>query len=316
MELISIVDCDLCVALPPDQHVPESELPLPDTWGRLLTILVRRDWNDHWSADLARYAASLNIEEIRVCRACGTHYHYRQDHDSHFGEPRLPETDWYLRRLAPSDARAYYIEQISPTGAVEHLDGGWLAQRYATIIGLLRRDFQRAPDLLIKEYMVESLYLHYVNDQDWEGLRATLLDCPDPAVGVYVARRIFETTDPKHPGRGLAPSSMKYWDNVDAIRWAEPTREPLLIAVLARGLLAEGQIMKLFLYPTRWKPVSLASVAMETLQAYVPRQSLAPAIPALAEALQRPGSAGGWQGVARDLLIEYGGSGPESERNS
>lgn len=309
MELISSVDCDLCVTLPLDQKV--SELPLPETWGRLSTILIKGGWEgqDRWSPDLARYASALDIEEVRVCRACGTHYHFRQDHDPHWGEPRDSETDWYLRRLTPPDARAYYIEHTGPTGVVEHLDGGWLNQRYETIIGLLRRDFLRAPDLPIREYMVESLYLHYVAGQDWEGLRATLIDCPDPAVGVYVARRIFETTDPEHPGRGLAPSSMRYWDNVDAIRWAEPTREPLLVALLAGGLSAQGQILQYF--AGKKEPVAVSGVAMYTLRTYVPRKSLAPAIRALAAELQRPGSAGWWREAARDLLTEYVGATPE-----
>ncbi len=305
MEPISIVDCDLCVTLPPDQKV--RELPLPEAWGRLSTILGRRNWDDPWSPDLARYAAVLDTQEIRVCRACGTHYHYREDHDPHFGEPREPETDWYLRRLAPSEARDYYIDHTDPNGVVEHLDGGWLDRRYETIIGLLRRDITRAPDWQIKQYMVEALYKHYVSDQDWEGLRATLIDCPDPAVGVGVARRIFETMDPEHPGRRLARST-RYWDNLGALLGAEPTREPHLVAVLAAGLSAQGQIMTYF-YPTGWEPVTVSGHALYTLRTYVPRRSLAPVIRALAAVLQEPDPARQrLRDRVRDFLMEYVGA--------
>jgi hypothetical protein len=310
MELISIVDCDLCVKLPADQKV--SELPLLETWGRLSTILVRGGWDEPWSADLARYSSALDIdiEQIRVCRPCGTHYHYRQVHDPHFGEPREPETDWFLWRLAPSDARDCYIDHTGPNGVVDHLDGGWLARRYQTIIGLLRRDVTRAPDWQIKQYMVEALYRHYVSDQDWEGLRATLIDCPDPAVGVGVARRIFETMDPEHPGRRLARST-RYWDNLGALLGAEPTREPSLVAVLAAGLSAQGQIMQYF-YPTGWEPVTVAGHALYTLRTYVPRQSLAPAIPAVAAVLQEPDPARRWlRERARDFLVEYVDAAPK-----
>ena len=82
MELISIVDCNLCVKLPPDQHVHEWELPLPETWGRLSTSLVRAGWEKRWSPPPAPDV--LDFEEVRVCRACGTHYHFRQAHDPHF----------------------------------------------------------------------------------------------------------------------------------------------------------------------------------------------------------------------------------------
>lgn len=310
MELISIVDCDLCVTLLPDQHVSEWELPLPETWGHLLTILVRKDWDQPWSPDLARYSSALDIdiEQIRVCHACGTHYHYRQDHDPHFGEPHEPETDWYLRRLTPTDARAYYLDQTSLNGVAEHLDGGWLAQQYEIIIGLLHRDLSRAPDWQIERHIVDSLYMHYVDDQNWEGLRATLINCPDPAVSVYVADRIFLAIDPKNPARGLTSSSFRYWDNVRSLLAAEPAREPLLVAVLAGGLSAQGQIMKLSLYPTKWEPVTVAGYAMNTLRAYVPRRRLAPAIPALIAVLQRADSARWLRGKGRDLLIEYVGT--------
>ncbi len=291
-ELISIVDCDLCVTLAPDQKV--LDLPLPETWGRLSTILYRGSWEQSWSPDPARCASALDIEEVRVCRACGTHYHYRQVHDSHFGEPRPPETEWYLERLPPTHARRF-VRQADPGGAVQHLDGGWLEQRYETILGLLHRDLSRAPDWRIKRYMVASLFFHYLGTQDWEGLKAALVDHPDPAVGVYVAYWILAVADPG--------------PDISALRWAEPTREPLLVGVLAGGLSERGQ--SLGFTAGEEEPIAVSAMAMRTLRTYVPRQSLAPAVPALAAALQRADDSRGWREAARDLLIEYVGAAPE-----
>lgn len=91
VELISIVDCDLCVAPPADEKV--SDLPLPATWGRLTTILVRRDWDEPWSPDLARYSSALDIdlEQIRVCRACDTHYNTPAGHLSNVTSAVMPQ---------------------------------------------------------------------------------------------------------------------------------------------------------------------------------------------------------------------------------
>jgi hypothetical protein len=308
MELISIVDCDLCVTLPPEQKV--WDLPLPETWGRLSTILVKGGWEgrEAWSTDPARYTSALDIEEVRVCRSCRTHYYYHQAHDPHFGEPQDSETDWHLRRLTPADARDYYLDHTDHNGVVEHRDGGWLDRQYETIIGLLRRDLPRAPDWQIKRYMVDSLYAHYIGNQDWEGLRATLIDFPDPAVGVYVAARIFWAIDPENPGRRMA-STTTYWDNVSAIVGVEPTREPLLVAVLAGGLSAQGQSLG---FSDREEPVAVSGMSRHTLLNCVPPESLAPAIPALAAELQRLGSASMWlRERVRDFLIGYVGDAPE-----
>lgn len=296
MELISIVDCDLCVALPPDQKV--SELPLPEIWGRLSTILYSGSWEQRWSPDPARRASALDVEEVRFCRACGTHYHYRQVHDSHFGEPRSPETEWYLERLPPSHARRF-VRQVDPDGAVQLLDGGWLERRYETILGSLRRDLSRAPDGRIKRYMVDSLFFHYLGTQDWEGLKAALVDHPDPAVGVYVAYWILAVADPG--------------PDMSALRWAEPTREPLLVGVLAGGLSEHGQSLG---FTAGEEPIAVSAMAMRTLRTYVPRQGLAPAVPALAAALQRADSSRGWREAARDLLVEYVGAAPERAREA
>lgn len=306
MELISIIDCDLCVTLPDNEEVLDP--PLPETWGRLTTILVKGSWQMRWFPAPVSYS-SHDIEEIRVCRACGTHYHYHQIHDPNFGEPLPPETKWLLWRIGPDFARTY-ISQMGPDGVVVELDGGWLEQRYETIIELLRRDILRAPDLHIKEYMVESLYRHYVGDQDWESLNAVLIACPDPAVSVYVVCRILEVINPGGAVRFYSPTQ---FNTVGALLGAEPTREPLLVAVLAEGLSAEGQILRFFL--GKKEPVNVSRVAMHALRDDVPRQSLAPAVRALAVELQRPDSTSWWRETARDLLIEYVGTAPDKSKD-
>jgi hypothetical protein len=303
VELISIVDCDLCVKLPLYQKV--WDLPLPETWTRLSTILVMADSEKRWFPPPARNPDALDFEEVRVCRSCGTHYHYSQVHDPHFGEPREPETFWTLRRVTATEARAV-LGHTGRDGVVEHLDGGWLDRQYETILGLLRGDLTRAPDLQVKKHMVDSLYEHYVGDQDWEGLRATLIECPDPAVGVYAARRIFDESDASGLTRHFSP---RHFDNVSSILRADPTREQLLVAVLAGGLSRPGQLLAHF--TLGWEPAGVSGIAMHTLRTYVPRQSLAPAIRALAAELQRPAELGWWREAARDLLMEYVGAAPE-----
>lgn len=298
MELISIVDCDLCVTLPLRQTVWEWDLPIPETWRRLSTILVRGDWNEHWSRPPARNPDALEFEELRVCCSCGTYYHFRQQHDHHSGEPRASETWWDLWRITLSEARAF-LSHTGLNGVVEHLDDGWLNRRYKTIIELLHRDLSRAPDLQIKKYMVDQLCARYVDDQDWEGLRATLIESPDPAVGVYVVRQLLDASDASGPtGR-----------KVSAMLAAEPTRKRLLVTVLAEGLSRPGQLLASF--TLGWQPAAVSGIAMHTLRYEVPRRSLAPAIPALAAQLQLPGSAVWWREAARDLLIEYVGAAPK-----
>jgi hypothetical protein len=174
------------------------------------------------------------------------------------------------------------------------------------MIELLRRDLSRAPNLPIKTHMVRSLYTHYVSGQDWDGLRAALINDPDQAVGVYVASRMFEAIDPQHPGRRLA-SSTRYWDDVSAMLTAEPAREPLLVAALAAGLSAQGPSLD----SAGGDPKAVFAAALRTLCAYVPQPSLAPAVPALAAALQRAGPSAAWREAARDLLIAYVGATPD-----
>jgi|LNFM01.2.fsa_nt_gb hypothetical protein len=305
MELISIVDCALCLTLMPEQRVLQA--PLPEAWGRLSRVLIKGGWErqDCWSADAGRYASAVDIEEIRSCRACGTHYHYRQDHDPHSGEPQQAETDWVLRRLAITDARAHCAGHADRERVMEALDAGWLAQRYEGIIGLLCRDLARAPDLQIKAYMVESLYQHYVSIRDWEGFRRTLLDCSDPAVAVYSARRFIVSMAPDHPGRGFA-SAAPYWNNVDAMCAADATRVSHLVAVLAGGLSAHGEMLHSVSDTQEPGPVSL--VAMRTLRTDVPRDNLTPALAALAAQLQGTVGSTWWRETARDLLIRYVGT--------
>jgi hypothetical protein len=258
---------------------------LPDTWTRLSTVatLPTSDAED--------------CEEVRVCPSCGTYYNYSQVHDHHSSEPRPAETNWYLSRITPHHARAY-LRNARPQGASAPSPQESLEEQYPTIIELLSRDLARAPNLHVKKYMVDSLYDHFVlKEQDWNGLRTTLIDQSDPAVRVYVARLLFEDTG--------HPFSESRRDAAKTLLAAEPTRKKLLVAVLADGLSQKGQFLMGF--TCGYEPAGVFGMAMHALRYVVPRQNLAPAVSGLITLLQQSSNAGWVREAARDLLVGYVG---------
>lgn len=276
--LISIVDCNLCVGLLTREQV--EALPLPDTWTRLSTVATR----DSDPGD---------CEEVRACPSCGTYYHYHQFHDHHSGEPRPATTDWSLSRMTPHFARAL-LHNARPRGESSPLQDGSFEKRYTNIIELLCRDLARAPNLHVKMYMVNTLYEHFVSkEQDWNGLKTTLIDHPDPAIRVHAA--CFFLGDKRHDTRRAAKRLLA----------AERTREKLLIAVLADGLSQKGEL--LWGFTLGYAPAVVAGIAMHTLRYKVPRKSLAPAVAGLVAELRRSSCESWWREAARELLVEYVG---------
>ncbi|HEU4388525.1 MAG TPA: hypothetical protein VFV34_12055, partial [Blastocatellia bacterium] len=213
---------------------------------------------------------------------------------------RPSTTDWYLQRITPHRARAFLLRDTRPQGPSAPSQHEWFEKRYSTIIELVCRDLARAPNLHVKKYMVDSLYDHFVlKEQNWDRLRETLLDQPDPAVRVYVARSLLEDVYPANPlfeGRSHAAR---------ALLAAEPTREKLLVAVLADGLSQKQKFIMMF--TSGYEPVAVAGIAMYALQNVVPRQNLAAAVSGLITELQHCSSEGWWREAARDLLIGYVG---------
>lgn len=283
--LISIVDCDLCIALPVREYM--SAPPLPDTWTRLSTV-----------ATLTLSSDAGDCDEVRVCPSCGTYYHYSQIHDPHFGEPLPPTTDWYLRRITPHYARGL-LRHARPQGVSAPSPLESLEERFPTIIELVSRDLARAPNLHIKKYMVDSLYDHFVlKERDWDGLRTTLIEQSDPAVQVYVARLLFEDTE--------HPFSDSRRDAAKTLLAAEPTRKKLLVAVLANGLSQKGQFLMAFT-GAGYEPAGVFGMAMYALRYVVPRRSLGTATSGLIALLQPSSENDWWREAARDLLVGYVG---------
>jgi hypothetical protein len=165
-----------------------------------------------------------------------------------------------------------------------------LDTRYATLIEFLCRDLAHAPNPHIKKYMVDTLYEHYLlEEQGWNGLRATLIDQPDPAVRVYAASHLLGDT------RKAAKRLLS----------RKPRREQLLVAVLADGLSQKGTI--LWRFTLGYEPAGVSGIAMHTLRYVVSPRKLAAAIPALTRQLERASPAAWWREAARDLVVGYVG---------
>jgi hypothetical protein len=190
LELISIIDCALCRAIPRlsriEQYGPLPEpvaARLPPSWGSLSTIAVLAPgfgatWGDR--------------DEVRVCLSCGTCYEFRQVY--HAGELFEPEkTEWYLSRETPHRAAAL-LRRAKPGAAGAEPATVDIERRRARTLGILRADLARVqsePSVAIKAYVVDALVEHDVQAGDWDTLKASLLDHPDPAVRVGAAARVL-----------------------------------------------------------------------------------------------------------------------------
>lgn len=276
---ISIVDCGLCAELLTRHHL--RALPLPEAWARLDTIATFEPGPGP-GTDLG------DREEVRMCRSCGTYYEYRYVYDPS-DILRAESTDWFLSRITPQQARAV-LSDTGPYGVAARSQREPLDRRYATLIELLCRDLARAPNPHIRKYMVDSLYEHYLLEElGWNGLKATLIDPPDPAVRVYAASCLLRD------GRKAAKRLLS----------RAPRREQLLVAVLADGLSQNGEI--LWRFTLEYNPAAVSGIAMHTLRYVVSPRKLAAAIPALAKLLEGSSYERWWREAARDLVVGYVG---------
>ncbi len=290
-ELISIIDCELCREIPSSDRAarwgpPPDEPPLPPSWGSLSTVAVLAPgfgwtWGDR--------------DELRMCPSCGTYYEYRQVYDD--GDLfRAEGTEWYLARLTPRRAAERQRRAQPPQAGSEP---GNAERRYPSLIQALRTDLgrvQKEASLAVKQYVVEALTEHDRQASDWDTLKTTLLDHPDPAVRVASACPLLWTVlrvldDGKRILRDELASA--------TFRLLTKERRESLIAVLAEGLSHDEKMAA----PPGDEPARTDSMALSMLRRCGPYMSLAVALPALAAWL-----AGGdtWRRkAARDFLLTY-----------
>lgn len=288
-ELMSIVDCKLCAEIPASQHVGEPS-PLPETWERLWTIDI---------LESGFGAGAGDREELRVCRDCGTAYHWKQVHDPRFGEPGPPTTEWFLSRVTPHYARHLLSRMAFRAVTTNQVLDDSSETYHPVSIESLARDLARAPNLHIKNYMMGSLLTHYVFDGDWNGLKEVLIDTADPSVRVHAAYQLLHQYFDDFTLRTDFVSSVRN------LLSPGQAREDLLIEVLADGLSQTGEILDYFT-SRGYQPASVSGIALRGLRG-VPTPRLGPAIKALTAELTKSEYAAWWREAVRDLLIEYVG---------
>ncbi len=296
LEFVSIIDCELCRAIPPFDKVCEFRAPseqvappLPSSWTSLSTIAVLSPgFRSPWG----------NRDELRMCPSCGTYYEYRQAYDPGDNDPfSSAGTDWYLSRLTPQRAATLLRRaQRHQTGS----EPGRAKRRYSHIIRALRSDLGRVQgkaNLAIKKYVIEALTEHYLVASDWDTLKTSLLDHPDPAVRVDTASRVLwpvlRVMDDFGKKDVLGKSAHKTY------RLITKERRRFLIAVLAEGLSHDESMAS----DTGGEPARTDVTALSMLRHCGPYMSLTAAIPALAAWLAADIA---WRRErARDLLVKY-----------
>jgi hypothetical protein len=155
---------------------------------------------------------------------------------------------------------------------------------------------QNEASFTIKHYVVDALAEHDLLRSDWDTLKTTLLDHPDPAVRVDTAMKplwpVLRALD-----FGEKDLSGKYATTV--YRLITDERKQILVAVLAEGLSHEDKIAS----PPGDEPARIDGIALSMLQYCGLYMSMAVAIPPLAAWLA---GADAWRRErARDFLVKY-----------
>jgi hypothetical protein len=271
---------------PSEQVAP----PLPSSWASLSTVAVLAPGFGSTGRDR---------DELRMCPSCGTYYEYRQVYNS--GDVLEAETtERYLSRVTPHGAAALLGRAKPPqTGS----EPGNVERHYPHIIQTLRSDLGRIQNdasLVVKKYVIEALTEHYLLASDWDTLKTTLLDHPDPAVRVGTAMRllwpVLRALEDKHLDlRGVETALVT------------DERKQALVGVLAEGLSHDDKIAS----GAGDEPARTDLTALSMLESCAWYMSLEVAVPALATWLT--GDVARRRERVRDILVKYVvGQGPDT----
>lgn len=213
MRYCSIVDCPLCGILPLKMDLDlerESRDKVPAELEQLSTVLL---------LDLEEHAYASNTVKLLKCPSCGTYYYFNHyvDEGAHFMDPT--SNDLMVRRYPPLtvmrflegivnrtlgtfpqplgklrdaflEGRYPYPNEVSEKERGEKLETvvrelDEIKGRYSTLmeefIGIVKT---RSPEWYLKKYMVESLVIHFVNEEEWGNISELLLKHRDPVVRV------------------------------------------------------------------------------------------------------------------------------------
>ena len=223
----SIIDCPTCEKLPSKMWFDLDRVgkdKIPAELDQLSTVI---------SLDLeTEHAYSSHTVKLLKCPRCGTYYYFSHyvDEGEHFMDPK--SNDLTVRRYPPLTV-IVFLEGIiketpgtvpQPLGKLRKafLEGTYphpnepveegretivelagrelneLKTRYEAIIGeFIEIIEKRSPEWHIKKYIVDSLVLHFINNEDWNSI-SKLLKHGDPVIRLETLKNIvrYSTEDP------------------------------------------------------------------------------------------------------------------------
>jgi hypothetical protein len=270
----SIADCEICARIP--QKIAQeinAAIPniIPPEVDRLLAVIEVEDDSTP--------AYCISITRLLKCPVCGTYYYYNHydDDGQHFMDPTCDEISIrrydpltamsFLERLTagadnalpssfgqlkkafaegtgPPTSRAAGSGQSEKDQAVQNeLDE--LRSRYDELVtGLIDILLHRSLDGQIKAYAIESLYYHFLSQDDWGSLSAVLLKHADPVVRVSTARLVIEIATGDAPVIDLVHTTRNLRKSLEAEIAQKSHMDELVGVLLEAALSGVGTVLE------------------------------------------------------------------------